>query len=180
MSDNAYVSRVEWTDTQGFEWQVSLRFAMVGGKVRCTGFTLGSTSDEKPVTTTILRSVPVGRLIDDVLRDPPRELYRLADLPPFNTLQRLAEVNLSLLKPREDALEPSLPRGRPRKYGADHYAEVARVYLGATRRPTATVAAHFDVSPTSAANWVRTARELGLLESNNGETGQVRSTEEHE
>ena len=57
-------------------------------------------------------------------------------------------------------------RGRPPKYGPEHFEEVARVYRGAfarNRTPTRDVARHFDVTESAAAKWVTRCREMGLL-----------------
>ncbi len=159
-----HTETLDWDDAEGSHWQVSLRFALVGEVVRCTGFAIVSTDDQTPVTSTLVRSVPVGTLIDEVLTDAPRDLIRVAGLPPFNTVSRLAQTNLGLTRSRDEDATEERRRGRPFKYGADHYAEVARLYMEAPTRPTARVAAHFDVPRTRAANWVRTAREMGLLE----------------
>jgi hypothetical protein len=57
-------------------------------------------------------------------------------------------------------------RGRPPKYGLDHFEDVARVYRGAfarNRTPTRGVARHFEVTESTAAKWVARCRALGLL-----------------
>lgn len=164
---------LDWSDPEGHPWKVSLRFAAIDGKVQCVGFTIDPVGDIRPVTATLMRSVPVGRLIDEVLRDSSLELVRLAGLPSFNTLATLAEANLSLLRPKPAGDESTPRRGRPRKYGPEHYARVARIYLESASSPTSRVADDFKVPITRAANWVRTARDLGLLDQAEGD--EVRS-----
>jgi hypothetical protein len=57
-------------------------------------------------------------------------------------------------------------RGRPPKYGPEHFAKVAQVYSEAhanRRTPTRAVAKHFKATESQAAKWVARCRELGLL-----------------
>lgn len=157
--------RLVWRDHEGLPWEVSLRFAAIEGKVQCAGLAVYPLEGNRPVTATLVRSVPVGRLIAEVLRDPPVDLARLGNAPTFSALVTLAEAKRSRVLPKSAIRAGDAPRrGRPRKYGPDHYARVAQIYLEATSSPTTRVAEFFDVPVTRASNWVRTARDLGLLD----------------
>lgn len=107
-----------------------------------------------------MRRIPIGLLIDEALTHPPKELIELAGLPQFNSLAALRDAGLSLL--RQQKPKTSSGRGRPVKYGPEHYAEVARIHSENPGRPTQAVAEAFEVNRTTASNWVRKARELGL------------------
>lgn len=156
--------QVIWSDPEGLPWDVSLRFAALEGRVQCVGFSIASVGDDRPITATLMRSVPVGRLIAEVQSEAPIDVDRLGAVPSFNALVTLAESSLSRLGPESVGLDSRPKPGRPRKYGPEHYAEVARVYLQSTVSPTSRVAEHFQVPSTRAAAWVRTARDLGLLD----------------
>jgi hypothetical protein len=56
-------------------------------------------------------------------------------------------------------------RARRSRDDADHFADVAAVYLRGGRRPTMAVKEHFAVPYSTATKWVSRARALGLLES---------------
>jgi hypothetical protein len=58
---------------------------------------------------------------------------------------------------------PGPRKGRPPLYGDEHWAEVARVYAGATAAPVQSVAREFSVSGSLARKWVERARAKGLL-----------------
>lgn len=156
-----------WVDVlwpqEGPVWRIRLAFGSVEGRVRCTGLCVLAIDSGLAFSASRLRKLPIALLIDAVLSDPPRELIRLAGLQPFNSLADLREAGLSLL--REQEHEGMSGRGRPVVYGPEHYADVARIYAENPRKPTQAVADAFKVKRTTAANWVRKARELGLLDS---------------
>lgn len=157
--------RLGWQDQEGLPWGIALRFAVIDGKVQCAGFEVHPVGGNRPVTAALVRSVPVGRLVAEVLRDPPLAFTHLSDQPPFSALVTLAGQRDPRVSPESESGIDDKPRpGRPRKYGPEHYARVAQIYLEATTKPTKRVAEHFDVPVTRASNWVRTARDLGLLD----------------
>jgi hypothetical protein len=74
------------------------------------------------------------------------------------------------LLPQSERLEGLPPltkkRRRPGRYGEDHYAAVAALYVDAWRRnenPTQAVAKRFGVSHSAASKWVRRARDLRMI-----------------
>lgn len=153
--------RTRWSRGDVGAWDIEMTFSIIEGRVRCCGLNIQSVNAERPLSTTALRAIPIATLVHEALEDPPREIRDLARLKPFNYLRDLAELGLSIGRKPDDDLGPKL--GRPRKYDADHYVQVARIYSDAPSRPTAAVAEHFGVKRTRAANWVRKARELRLL-----------------
>lgn len=151
----------QWPSSQRAKWTVTLEFGFVAGRVQCIGFSVRSTLVSESFTPALLRKIPIRKLIDEVLDNPTRELVQLAGLPPFNLLTDLASAGLEAL--RRPKSRAKAERGRPVVYGSEHYARVAEIYRASSRAPTQTVADEFDVNRTTAANWVRRCRQLGLL-----------------
>ncbi len=163
-----------WPDSDG-PWEITLWWAPVEGRMECVGIDIrsfrqprkqhlvGSASqlpgtDPQAVSTSLLRSLPLGRILE---------------------AKRTDHAGLASEMFRE---EPSrrwhAPKRRRAKYGPEHFAEVARVYREAftrNRTPTRAVARHFEVSPTAAAKWVVRCRDLGLLPKTT--RGRARSVE---
>jgi len=152
-----------WTDNEGAVWRIVLRFALVDGVVRCTGVNIFAMDDGRRLSWTSMRSAPVPSRIRNLLRDAPRSLYTLAGLGPFNSVGTAGRKGLGLLAPDPDETPKNRRRGRP-SLGRAHYEQVALVYRSAPVHPTTSVAEHFGVPVSRAANWVKKARELGLLQ----------------
>lgn len=165
-------------------WRVTLRLALVRGRAELVGLEVRGyreegldddlpTLDQDPpvVTAELIRSIPVGRLVDDARAGRSRGLRIDA------ALEQAAETGmLRRLEPGEplpehlqrlaEAYQAGPRRGRPPEYGPEHFAEVARVYAAAWRlgrAPTRAVAERWTVSKATAAKWVARARRLGLL-----------------
>lgn len=156
-------ARFSWYDSDETPWEVSLRFATIEGKVVCVGFAIVAEGEPRPVTAQLVRSVPVGGLIRDALDEFPLEFSEIGDPPPLAMLVSIAEASIERNQPTSTGTPSKRGPGRPRKYGPEHYAEVARVYLESKSAPTSRVAKHFQVPKGRAANWVRAARDLGLI-----------------
>lgn len=161
VTDAGEITWVEilWPSGQS-EWSVKFAFGFVGGRIRCVGMSVLAITGASAFSAARLREIPSARMIEEILAFPPRELVKRAKLPPFNSMGQLQEVGLSRLRVGSKIY---CGRGRPTEYGEDHYREVARVYRSSLSKPTQAVAEAFDVKRTTAANWVRTARQLGLL-----------------
>jgi transposase len=128
------------------------------------------------VTASLLRELPAGRLIADAKRT---EAYTARTWaaskerdPELRQAARVAGIEAATVrywKSRRDKARRQLSAieksrgGRPRLYDADHFAEVAQVYLAGGDTPTIAVAAHFYLSRSAAAKQVARARKLGLL-----------------
>jgi hypothetical protein len=153
---------VKWADRADRQWMITLTFNILGDKVGCTGFKVASESGDQAVSASLLREIPISRLVDQVLMEPSPKLMALAGLPTINELQALASRGLGLMREGSPG-KPNSGQGRPPVYGPDHYATVAQIYQVTPRRPTEAVAAHFGVPRSRAANWVRKARTLGLI-----------------
>jgi hypothetical protein len=141
---------------------VSLGFRAVGGKVECTDVRIEPIDQEHPPAVTtekVLRRIPLARFVDKIrIEDLTNEMGSLVGIPGPGRLGDLAQEAIRQLSEGQQS-----KRGRPRTRGKDHFAEVARVYVSSPTKPTKAVAEHFDVTSSTAANWVSRARELGLI-----------------
>lgn len=153
-----------YPDERG-EWTVGLEWAEVDGRVECVGVTVRHVEGAKPVTASLLRSIPFGRFVADKRRQRHGTLLRLATGYAGQRSEALAERQLD-----------EYAAGKPR-YGEDHWRDVAEVYREAHRSgeaPTRAVAEVFGVSRTAAGKWVARCREAGLL----GRTEQRKAGED--
>jgi len=147
---------------------VTLDFAEVGGRLECVRFEIGADVDEPngpdpaPLTASVLRGVPLRELIDQTLFERTKDLRRWArEAGPTGHEARN-------LRDRVAAAEASLGRapGRPPMYSDEHFKLVADAYTRAWKispKPRQAVAAHWHVSPSTAAKWVARARKMGFL-----------------
>jgi hypothetical protein len=158
-----------WKDPDGNPWKVQLEWAEVGGRAEVVGFHLVS-YEHKPkdskgretieplpggpskLTTTVLRALNVGTTIEKQRRHFRRKLEEL----PHGRRADLA----AFAAPSPVKVQASW------RYPPEHFAEVARVYRDAYAKaqpPTRAVQRHFGVASSTAAKWVRRARDLGYL-----------------
>jgi hypothetical protein len=147
---------IRWPKPSG-PYEVTLRFEWIDGRWECTGVDVRAVdaAGAKPeiVTASLLRSLPLGRLIDK-------------HLVTFKTAITTEDIDGTVYRFESDYTGRPKRGGRPVKYGPEHYVEVARTYREAYERrrtPTRAVAARFKVSETAAAKWVAKCRDLGLL-----------------
>jgi hypothetical protein len=136
------------------------------------------------VTASLLRQLPAGQLIGEAKK---HEAYiartwatSKGASPELRRAARGAGVEAGTVaywKTRRDKARRQLAAlekgrgGRPRLYDADHFANVAKVYLGGGDTPTMAVAEYFNLSRSAAAKQVARARKLGLLaETTKGKT----------
>jgi hypothetical protein len=127
-----------------------------------------------PVTSSLLRSLNLASIVGDTKEwTADFHEYFLTKHP-----ELLADLNRDISR-REEQLEAvERLRGKKRRgrYGPDHWASVARTYLRSlpTGAPTEAVAEKFSVSKSTAAKWVRKARDLEFLgETQKGKAGGV-------
>jgi hypothetical protein len=181
-------------DPDGPAWLVTVHWSIIDGRHEPVGLEVRSytaDSDEKftwgrpdlgagrvpprdeahgVVTSSLLRSLPLGSILEDALRSAAGSVAVVAD--------DLREVGRPFwegpeadeLRDRFRAGQTSGRGGRPRLYDAEHWSEVAKVYTEAwrstderRRAPTRAVAEHFTVAKSTAAKWVARCRDLGLL-----------------
>jgi hypothetical protein len=176
---------VRWPDPKAGPWSISFTWAEIDGRYECVAVEIRGGHEPwrqrvngqlvetiRPipgaalggVTTELFRSIPIASLIGDARRDLLDMARQAAD--------RIDELGKHEIAARLRAYGrkfgvSSAARGRPRLYDADHYAEVARVYMAAYRsgeHPRQAVAEQFGTSPSNAAKWVAKARKDGLLE----------------
>lgn len=111
------------------------------------------------MSAAVWRSLPIGQKIGRARRGHQKVLQRIAEHAP----QLMDDKSRRDLKAHQTS---SGGRGRPPLYGRDHYAKVAEFYRAAWRAgraPTTAVAKRWQVEPSTAAKWVKRAREEGLL-----------------
>lgn len=153
-----------WPDRETGPWRMRLDWLEVGGRLECVGLTLEAADHESPtpLTTTVLRSIPLPQLVRDGSVGRRRLLAGFAGkegqvtetdwVPPFSNRR---EAHLSARGP-----------GRKVEITEDFLKEVAEVYNEAFRArhaPTAAVAQAFFKSHSAASKWVAAARAAGLL-----------------
>lgn len=163
--------------------RVVLRFAEIDGRAVLVNIEIGARfyADEEgvdfeqelgapepvPITTAVLRSIPLGRLTEKALWEAASMYEKYASGAAGVELgdegRRFAEERAAAA--RAGAAKKRRP-GRPRLYDDEHFARVARVYRehSGGRAPTKAVAESFQTSKATAAKWVARAREMGLLE----------------
>ncbi len=164
---------VLWPDSERGPWLIRLLWAPVVGRVECVGVEVRSyretdedwppelprwDEDPPPLTTSLLRGVPLHTIVTDIRRQEAagsRELGQwMSDQPEF--ADAAAQDGI-----RRAMAAWDLPRGAPEMLN-----ETARVYSAAWRRgeaPTKAVAARFVISESAAAKRVSRARAAGLL-----------------
>lgn len=146
-------------------FEIGLRFALVSGLVRFTGFQVLDKEAKEPfLNASAIRKLPIAAMIREELLFPGEELSRLAGLSRSYAFGDLSEFGLGLESRPKPKGKQTASRGRPRKYFREHYEHVASIYRANPGAPTTAVAREFQVNRTTAANWVRKARQLNLLE----------------
>jgi hypothetical protein len=137
-------------------FELTLFFEWVQGRMECVGldirpFSKPGRSDPEPLTTSRLRAIRLGGLIEKYRPKVPDQTLSGV------TFQKAPTFPKGALSRR---------RGRRPKYGPEHYVEVARVYREGYKRnktPTRYVARHFRTTPSAAAKWVAKCRAYGFL-----------------
>ncbi len=180
-----------WPDPKYGPYVIRLEITELNGRLECTAFEMqtlfrlpmelsdklmrGSTRAQRaPVTASALRSVPLGKLVNDFLerlrKNPKRASRRLVSGTADDMLEAADELKNRYTDSEAKAIQQlaSEPRRGGRKgHGDGHYADVAEVYATAWAdgvHPTKAVAEHWSIAKTTAAKWVFRARELGFLE----------------
>ena len=153
---------IPFPDPSHGPWVVEIDFGLLRGRIECVGFAMRASGGEpaEPMTTALLRQVPLGKLISRARDDFDDDLFALVKpmLPRGfgQTLNALRDVGLGPL-----AVEHKGPGRKPKQ--RSHFEEVTKIYLLGQDSPTKAVSEHFHVSRSTAANWVRTARGYGFI-----------------
>lgn len=131
----------EWSDPDGRPWTVTLTWR--GNECVGVAIEAATTGPANRITAALVRMVPVGAKMKEAR-------------------QGMA------IKPGASggAAPPSTTTGSERKKPDGHYYEVANVYFWAWVRdapPLEAIRAHFQVSHSTAARWVREARKRTIL-----------------
>jgi hypothetical protein len=158
-----------WPDGMSGPWEVRLTWSEgPDGSVGCSGLALSlrAGADYEVVTSTLLRELPVARLVAQARR----EQYARAGGDLVEAFEDGQEIDLSEgfiegLKAAASAWADR-PQGRRTELGAEHFGEVAQVYSAAASAgapPLLAVETRWTVSRPTASRWVRAARDAGLL-----------------
>ena len=180
-----------WPDEDRGPFRFYIHWDVIEGRQEVVGFELSSTKDEEHgwknppdwepeptrLSADVLRKLTDGRAksFTAIVEDTKQTLVSYVELWASHEPERVKELEekVKALKAGERQ-----KRGRPPKYGPDHYAHVALIYEKAYLNhldPTRAVAHHWSVSPSTAANWVSKARKLEFLgETTRGKPGGIR------
>lgn len=165
-----------------------------GDRFECSALDITRLSRGRPISSTIMRQLPVGALVDEAIRDLLIARIRVQEAqrtavgdPLLETVVsegptgelRVAEVDDAFVESGPPAgwaaaaaddrrrLGELRGEGPGRRYPANHLAEVVRIVREAERdgRPKqAAVAEAFGISRSAAGNHIATARAKGLFE----------------
>ena len=164
-------SSVLWPDEDDPAWFIRLWWRLVDGRYEVTGFEMGSTLGNRALTATLLRSVPLGALIEEGRRyQIAYENKKVADLEGDQEFREsFNELGLDpddLLRMSVRELEVLTNPPARSRYNEDHWRRVTAVYDRAWATgwpPTRAVAEHFGVTRSTAAKWVSNCRKKLLL-----------------
>ena len=137
VEERTHVITVDWDLLEGRWEPKAIRFAAIHPEV------------SGPITGAVLRSLPIGRIVDEIRRNQ-------ADL----ARKTFDQLNAEGVEVSEEHFEAWRKGERPR-LGRSHYEQVAAVYTAAFlagERPTKAVADKFMVGDSTAASWVSRAR----------------------
>ncbi len=140
-----------------------------GDRFECSGLDITRLSRGKPISSTIMRQLPVGALVDEAIRDLLTARIQVQE----------AQIDAVSMKAGTDAgwavaaaddrrrLEGMKGQGKGRRYPEGHLEEVVRVVRKAERdgRPKqAAVAQAFGRSRSAAGNHIAIARSKGMFD----------------
>jgi hypothetical protein len=172
--------RRRWPDETKGPWEIVLAFVQLpDGSEPCVGVSIRWVDPRRTrthpieVSTTLVRSIPIGTLIDERRRSLAESIARKQHVEGWARTRRRGERLASLAPPAEavevvrQQLEGRRGKpGRPPTRNAKFYAKVAQVYGEAYvggQNPTQAVAAAIPLSRSGAGKAVYRARQLGLL-----------------
>lgn len=162
-------SGIRWPHPGNGPWLVNVHFAIVDGVAECVGLDVrlfrddGSTLTDEvvPLTATVIRSLPVGEIIDQARRTQ-EVIHGDAE---FLT-EALEGHEEAVAAARKDARAYRRRGGRRIEWTPERLNRVAAVYLTAIdagRPPTRAVADAFVISHSMATKVVGRCRREGLL-----------------
>ncbi|MGH2749358.1 MAG: hypothetical protein ACRDK3_00520 [Actinomycetota bacterium] len=149
--------------------RVSLTLALVDDRPEVVRTVIGADianvaePDPVPVTSDVVRAIPMGRLMRMALSCLAKEAKdRIESLDEWEVDLDWSTAPGEMLRRRLKDAEKRAEQTRvgPKGYPPSHFKDVAEVYLDALEdgAPTKTVAEHFGVEYHVAAKWVATAR----------------------
>jgi hypothetical protein len=169
------VAPVSWHDRSGRRFEVGLHLVEMDNRLECVGLSVSRPDHDVVVNGTLLREIPVERLvakavailndIDVALSFGPGQPLNWAEMDDEWRARRTEAFRSEAeqeARVRKVVADSTAPR---RRYPADHLEQVARVYLDSAPdgEPTKAVAARFKVKRSAAAKWVAKCRQQGLL-----------------
>jgi hypothetical protein len=163
LSDAVAVARFEKQPLQSIirwpidrpEFLVTVGFDDYEGGFECNRLQVISLTPGKPVDSAVLRSLPMGRLLNEAIEMQLRERLRQGSTASSGLGNKEITPHSAVRG-----------RGRGRRYPPGHFERVAAVVRDARRdgRPiTRAVAEAFGLSPSAAGNQISRARAQGLL-----------------
>lgn len=176
-----------WRATRDFNdpvkrraWQVEIELIHRQGRIEPTAIRL-SELDGRPITAESVRDIPWGSLIRDIRIDAAALYQRSSEKIRENYL---ANGQDALAKAPNDWSKMALKfADGTRSVDSGMLEDVAALYRRAAldgNKPTAEIALALSVSRSTAARWVRRARDRGLLgDAVPGKAGEVTPAEEH-
>jgi hypothetical protein len=144
---------------------VRFMFSESDERLVCTRLEIGAPFDDpeekgldpRPVTTELLRRIPVARMIDARLLKLVRDVRRLG--PPISDLDQATSDFADRAEVSAKSAKSAKRPGAPLRYGDDHYEKVMRVYEGhggSAKRQA--VAKAFYLSPSTASKHIAEAK----------------------
>jgi len=79
-SGEPHEATTTWQDPDGLEWRVTYYLKRLAGRVECIGVRIDSYPEPRPLRATVLRELPMARLLDEARREEVSRLDRLDDL----------------------------------------------------------------------------------------------------
>lgn len=159
-----------WPDEVNGPWEVTLRWRWSEDRAECVGFelTLLEGKDVEPISATLMRSVPVMRLVSRARY----ERWERAGGAVLDALDDGQELDIGPsyeadLRRAAGSWQERRP-GRPATLDLEHYRAVAEVYSAAHAAgtpPLVAVQEGWRVARPTASRWVAAARDRGLLPS---------------
>jgi hypothetical protein len=167
---------ITWPDPIRGPWVIRFHWAVINGTAECVGLDVRSfrTDDAdtnprslpqgqlQPVTSTLLRQINPGERIAEA-RQIAAELRE--DIGRQPKKWKASKRTVAAAKTQAKVFRAEPKRGRP-PLPPSHFEEVARVYseaMATNKKPTRAVQRHFRIGYSTAAAWVRRARDDDFL-----------------
>lgn len=161
-------SSVKWPDHVEGPWQVTLTWRAREDRADCVGLTVEALNldDTEPLTATLMRSVPLGRIMAAARWERFAANYgQVVNEPDLVEELEFSAADAQRLHARSQPWAER-PSGRRPELNHEHYRDVAKAYSQAHAAglpPLRAVEQRFFVSRPTASRWVAAARAADLL-----------------